>query len=257
MHLDRASVRLCHGDLVAVALKVTRHGASGAAANGLDGGGLCLRGRRTRHCLFSVLVCGAAVGGERRSGRGVRRGRCLRRGCGGYRARGRGAGDASNFSDGDAGSEESGGEYGGCDDLSFHGSHTEGGLLASLGRITGLLAAYFLLIQVLLLARMPFLKVLTGFDRLTLWHRWNGRLTVLLIFMHVTCITVGYALLDRLSPLGETVSSFSGASWLRARGRSLIPSRSRQLPSVAPSTSPSRRSATSARIWQRSGRAPG
>jgi hypothetical protein len=46
--------------------------------------------------------------------------------------------------------------------------HTEGGVFASLGRITGLLAAYFLLVQVLLLARMPFLQALTGFDRLTL-----------------------------------------------------------------------------------------
>ena len=84
--------------------------------------------------------------------------------------------------------------------------HTEGGLFASLGRITGLLAAYFLLVQVLLLARMPFLQALTGFDRLTLWHRWNGRFTLLLILGHVTCITMGYALLDRLSVIGETVS---------------------------------------------------
>lgn len=83
--------------------------------------------------------------------------------------------------------------------------HTEAGLLAGLGRITGLLAAYFLLVQVLLLARLPFLQVLTGFDRLTLWHRLNGRFTVLLILAHVACIAVGYALLDRLSLSGEAV----------------------------------------------------
>lgn len=84
--------------------------------------------------------------------------------------------------------------------------HTEAALLTSVGRITGLLASYFLLIQVLLLARLPFLKALAGFDRLAVWHRWNGRATVLLILAHVVFITIGYALADRLSLGGEIAS---------------------------------------------------
>jgi predicted ferric reductase len=84
--------------------------------------------------------------------------------------------------------------------------HTEAALLTSVGRITGLLASYFLLVQVLLLARLPFLKALAGFDRLTVWHRWNGRFTVLFILAHVGFITAGYALADRLSVTGEVVS---------------------------------------------------
>ncbi len=40
--------------------------------------------------------------------------------------------------------------------------HDEAALLTSAGRITGLWAAYFLLVQVLLLARLPFLKALAG-----------------------------------------------------------------------------------------------
>jgi hypothetical protein len=84
--------------------------------------------------------------------------------------------------------------------------HSATTLLTSLGRITGLLAAYFLLVQVLLLTRLPFLKAITGFDRLTIWDRRNGRFTVLLILAHVGCIVSGYALMDHLSLGGEMVS---------------------------------------------------
>lgn len=87
--------------------------------------------------------------------------------------------------------------------------HTQAAVLTSLGRITGLLAAYFLLVQVLLLARLPFLKAVAGFDRLAVWHRWNGRFTVLLILAHVGFIIAGYALTDRLSPGGEIASMLS------------------------------------------------
>ena len=52
-----------------------------------------------------------------------------------------------------------------------------GELLTSLARITGLLASYAALIQVLLLARLPWLERLVGFDRLSVWHRWNGHAT--------------------------------------------------------------------------------
>ena len=43
-----------------------------------------------------------------------------------------------------------------------------------LGGLTGLLGAYLALVQVLLLARLPLLGRVVGFDRLTVWHRWNG-----------------------------------------------------------------------------------
>lgn len=91
-------------------------------------------------------------------------------------------------------------------------AHTESAVLTSLGRLAGLLAAYFLLIQVLLLARLPFLKSLAGFDRLAVWHRWNGRLTVLLILAHVGFIIAGYALADRLSAGSEAISLLTNYS---------------------------------------------
>ena len=51
-------------------------------------------------------------------------------------------------------------------------------LVTSLARLTGFLAAYLALVQVLLLARIPWLDRLVGFDHLTVVHRWNGHATV-------------------------------------------------------------------------------
>ena len=79
------------------------------------------------------------------------------------------------------------------------GVHGVGDLLTSLGRITGLLSAYSALIQVLLLARLPWLERLAGFDRLTVWHRLNGKICLLLVLAHTVLITIGYAANDRIS----------------------------------------------------------
>jgi predicted ferric reductase len=81
--------------------------------------------------------------------------------------------------------------------------HGLGDLWTTIGRITGLLGAYFLLIQVLLLARLPWL---TGFDRMTVWHRRNGKLCLYLVLAHVVFITIGYASLDHLSIPSEISS---------------------------------------------------
>jgi predicted ferric reductase len=84
-----------------------------------------------------------------------------------------------------------------------------GDLLTSLGRITGLLGAYLALVQVLLLARLPALERLAGFDRLTRWHRWNGHACLELVLAHVVLIVWGYALLDRFS-VGHELSTMLG-----------------------------------------------
>jgi predicted ferric reductase len=77
--------------------------------------------------------------------------------------------------------------------------HRLGDLWTSVGRVTGLLSAYLALIQVLLLARLPPVERLVGFDRLTVWHRLNGKLCLYLVLAHVVFITIGYAATDRLS----------------------------------------------------------
>jgi predicted ferric reductase len=74
-----------------------------------------------------------------------------------------------------------------------------GELLTSLARITGLLGAYSALLQVLLLARLPAVERLFGFDRLTVWHRWNGHVCLDLILAHVVLSVWGYALMDKIS----------------------------------------------------------
>ena len=89
------------------------------------------------------------------------------------------------------------------------GVHGTGDLLTSLGRVTGLLGAYLALLQVLLLARLPPLERLAGFDRLTVWHRLNGKACLYLVLAHAALITLGYAANDRI-PIPREVASLLG-----------------------------------------------
>lgn len=83
------------------------------------------------------------------------------------------------------------------------GVHGRAEAFTSLGRITGLVAIYLALLQILMLARLPPLERLVGFDKLTVWHRFNGKLCVSLVIAHVFLITAGYSLADRISFGGE------------------------------------------------------
>jgi predicted ferric reductase len=78
------------------------------------------------------------------------------------------------------------------------GVHGWGDLWTSIGRLTGLLSAYLALIQVLLLARLPWIERVLGFDRLTVWHRLNGKACLYLVLAHVAFITIGYASMDQV-----------------------------------------------------------
>ncbi|MEA2196529.1 MAG: hypothetical protein QOJ25_580 [Solirubrobacteraceae bacterium] len=80
------------------------------------------------------------------------------------------------------------------------------GLLTSLGRVTALVGTYLVLLQVLLLARIPWLERRVGFDRLTVWHRRNGKVAITLVVLHVPLIAIGYELTDQTS-LGKEISS--------------------------------------------------
>jgi predicted ferric reductase len=88
--------------------------------------------------------------------------------------------------------------------------HDSSELLTSLARITGLLGAYSALVQVLLLARIPALERLVGFDRLTIWHRWNGHACLWLILAHVAFSFYGYALMDGVSLPSEIGTMIGG-----------------------------------------------
>jgi len=61
------------------------------------------------------------------------------------------------------------------------------------GDALGVLAGYVLLIQVLLMARMPWLERGIGSDRLSVAHRAVGEWLVVTLLAHVATITIGYA----------------------------------------------------------------
>jgi predicted ferric reductase len=65
--------------------------------------------------------------------------------------------------------------------------------LTSVGRLTGLVASDLLLIQVLLMARIPLVERAFGQDELARRHRWVGFSSFSLMVVHVVTITVGYA----------------------------------------------------------------
>ncbi|MET8762590.1 ferredoxin reductase family protein [Lentzea sp. NPDC004782] len=65
--------------------------------------------------------------------------------------------------------------------------------LDSLGRLTGLVGADLLLVQVLLMARLPVLERAFGQDRLVAVHRVVGFTSFNLVLAHLVLITWGYA----------------------------------------------------------------
>ena len=65
--------------------------------------------------------------------------------------------------------------------------------LTSVGRLTGLVASDLLLIQVLLMARVPMVERTFGQDELARRHRWVGFSSFSLMLVHIVAITLGYA----------------------------------------------------------------
>jgi len=88
--------------------------------------------------------------------------------------------------------------------------HDLASLLTGLGRLAGLLGAYLVLLQLLLLARPPLLDRLVGFDRLTAWHRVGGIACATLLLAHAALITAGYTLGDGISLWAEVERLITG-----------------------------------------------
>jgi predicted ferric reductase len=74
------------------------------------------------------------------------------------------------------------------------------------GRITGLLGAYLLLIQVALMARIPWLERRIGSDWLVRVHRGLGTYLVCMLVAHAAFIIGGLTMLDHMSVESETVT---------------------------------------------------
>jgi predicted ferric reductase len=88
---------------------------------------------------------------------------------------------------------------GGLSDLSGTGVAA-----TSAGRLAGLLASALMLIQVLLMARLPVLERSYGQDELARLHRLVGFLSFDLLLAHVVLVLVGYAQTARRGVLAET-----------------------------------------------------
>lgn len=88
-----------------------------------------------------------------------------------------------------------------------------GGPATALGRLTGLVGTYLLLIAVVLVARLPALDRAIGHDRLVRWHRRLAPWPLFLIAGHGALITVGYAQAAQtgaLHQLGVLLTSYPG-----------------------------------------------
>jgi predicted ferric reductase len=77
------------------------------------------------------------------------------------------------------------------------------GILTAIGQVTALYGTYLALIQLVLMARSPWLEATFGMDGLAVAHRWLGFATVWLLLGHVVATTVGYAIGDGIGPLQE------------------------------------------------------
>ena len=78
-----------------------------------------------------------------------------------------------------------------------------GDLWISLGRLTGLVSSDMLLLQVVSMARIPWVERALGQDAISRWHRLLGFTSVNLLLAHAVLTTIGYAVLGRLSFLPE------------------------------------------------------
>src|SRR6266516_4455890 len=59
-----------------------------------------------------------------------------------------------------------------------------GATATAVGQLTGLLGAYAVLVELLLMARIPWLERYLGLNRLAVWHRGNGFAAVWLLVAH-------------------------------------------------------------------------
>ncbi|MGC4874954.1 ferredoxin reductase family protein [Micromonospora sp. DT43] len=80
---------------------------------------------------------------------------------------------------------------------------TTAATVTAAGRITGLIAGYLLLVQVLMMSRLPVLERWIGGEQLARWHRDIGATLLVAVVSHLSLILVGYADLRNHSIFAE------------------------------------------------------
>ena len=84
--------------------------------------------------------------------------------------------------------------------------HGAGPWLTAAGRVTGLVGTYLVVIEVLLMGRIPWLDRAIGMDRLAVWHRRNGEYAICLLVAHALLTIWGYAITADVGIVSETNS---------------------------------------------------
>jgi predicted ferric reductase len=79
----------------------------------------------------------------------------------------------------------------------------------TVAKFFGLHAALIMMLQLLLISRLPWLDRRIGMDRLTSWHRWVGFTLLWTVIVHASIIVLGYSRLGG-EPLVPTFLSLAG-----------------------------------------------
>ena len=95
-------------------------------------------------------------------------------------------------------------------DTPAHSVHGTGPTLTASGQITGMIAGFLLLVQILLMSRVGWLERSIGAHDLLIWHRELGAALFIMVVAHVALITFGYAAESGISIFAQTDQLWHG-----------------------------------------------
>jgi predicted ferric reductase len=104
----------------------------------------------------------------------------------------------------------------------LHELGTPAGIVTAAGEIAALYGTYLVLIQLVLMSRSPWLDHVFGQDRIIAAHRWVGFSAIWLLFAHFILTTVGYAMADGQSPIGEALNLLATYPYVLWSGVALV-----------------------------------
>ncbi|RSN39899.1 oxidoreductase [Amycolatopsis sp. WAC 04197] len=90
--------------------------------------------------------------------------------------------------------------------LLFFAAGLSGNPLVDIGRLTGLYGGLAMVVQLVLIARLPWLDRRIGMDRLTNWHRWTGFALLWALLAHFVFTVFGYSQIDDKGIVDEFAS---------------------------------------------------
>ncbi len=89
-----------------------------------------------------------------------------------------------------------------------------GNVLIALGRLAGLVAGFFILLQFFLMGRNPLLEKYFGLDRLSRIHQLNGKLAIIVLVFHPLFITLGYARVGHFGAWAQFLQFWNGYEYV-------------------------------------------